>query len=110
MAEKTGFTEEQLRTMLKGIHDRRDRWMDLNPGVEIMSMGEEVGLSRDKSYDLFKHLLDEDLISTRFMSAGGDPRLGQEVGLRHLRWNGKEVRIGHSLSLTGMGRSVAGIE
>jgi hypothetical protein len=109
MAE-TGFTEEQLKTMLRGIHDRRDRWMDLNPAVEIVSMGEQVGLNRNESYDLFKHLLDEDLISTRFLRAGNDPSLGQEVGQRHLIWDGKEVRLGHDLKLTTTGRSIAGVE
>ncbi len=73
---------EQRRTMLKGKHERRGRWTDLNPAVEIASMGEEVGLNQDESYDLLKLLLDEDLLFTRFLRAGDDPRLGQEVGPR----------------------------
>ena len=107
---KSEFTDEQRGAMLGGIDDRRGEWGDLNPALEIARIGAEVGLNRDEPYDLLKHLLDEDLVYTRFLRAGDDVRLGNGVGQRNLMWDGNEVRPGHDLRLTTTGRSVAEVE
>ncbi len=77
MAE-SDFTAEQIRATLWGIYERRGRWLDLNHVAEIAgSRDQRVRPNRDESYNLIKHLLDENLTFRRFLARAMTPGSGE---------------------------------
>jgi hypothetical protein len=58
----TEFADLQRRAMLRAIQVREGRWDEVDPDTEIASIGNEIGLSEDQSYELFGHLVDEDFV------------------------------------------------
>ncbi len=68
----TEFTAEQRKGMLLAVHEREGRWDTVDPDTEVKNIGGDIGLSEDKSYELFKHLVDEGCIDPgRAFGAGG---------------------------------------
>jgi hypothetical protein len=49
----TEFADHQRRAMLRAIHEREGRWDEVDPDTEVARIGNEIGLSEDKSYELF---------------------------------------------------------
>jgi hypothetical protein len=67
-----GFTDDQRKAMLGAIHEREGRWDQIDPDTEVASIGEGIGLSEDRSYELFGQLVDEGFIDPgRAYRAGG---------------------------------------
>jgi hypothetical protein len=70
--ERRDFTGDQRRAMLKAIHEREGGWDRVDPDTEIASIGEGIGLSEDRSYELFGQLVDEHYVDPgRILQAGG---------------------------------------
>jgi hypothetical protein len=36
-------TDDQRKTMLRAIHEREDRWDEVDPDAEVASIGEGIG-------------------------------------------------------------------
>ncbi len=65
-------TDDQRKAMLKAIHEREGRWDEVDPDTEVARIGEGIGLSEDRSYELFGHLVDEGFVDPgRAYRAGG---------------------------------------
>jgi hypothetical protein len=58
----TEFADNQRREMLRAIHEREGRWDEIDPDTEVARIGSEIGLSGDRSYELFGHLVDEGFV------------------------------------------------
>jgi hypothetical protein len=57
--------------MLRAIHEREDRWDEVDPDTEFASIGESIDLSEDESFALFKLLVDEHYVYPgRILHAG----------------------------------------
>jgi hypothetical protein len=68
----TEFADHQRRAMLRAIHEREDRWDELDPDTEVAGIVEGIGLSEDQSYKLFGQLVDEGFVKPgRAYQAGG---------------------------------------
>ncbi len=99
-------TGDQRKAMLRAIHEREGRWEEVDPDTEVARIGNEIGLSEDKSYELFGHLVDEGFVDPgRAYRAGGamPGRTSRVVG----RGDNLTV-IGDELRLTDKGRSEVG--
>jgi hypothetical protein len=104
--ERQEFTDDQRKGMLKAIHEREGGWDRVDPDTEIASIGEEIGLSEDQSYELFGHLVDEG-----FVDPGRAYRAGGAMPGSISRIVGREENmtvIGDELRLTDKGRSEVG--
>ena len=55
-------TDDQRKAMLRAIHELEGRWDEVDPDTEIARIGDEIGLSEDRSYELFGHLVDEGFV------------------------------------------------
>ena len=102
----TEFTSEQRKGMLLVVHEREGSWDKVDPDTEIESIGGDIGLSEDKSYELFKHLVDEGYIDPghTFYAEGAMPgHTGRVVG----REDNMTV-IGDDVRLTSKGRAETG--
>ena len=65
-------TDDQRKAMLRAIHEREGRWDEVDPDTEVARIGENIGLSEDRSYELFGHLVDEGFVEPgRAYRAGG---------------------------------------
>jgi hypothetical protein len=54
------------------VHERAGRWDRVDPNTEITSIGSDIGLSEDESYELFKRLVNEGYIDPgRVLRADG---------------------------------------
>ncbi len=70
--ERRDFTDDERKAMLKAIHEREGRWDRVDPDTEIASIGEGIGLSEDRSYELFGQLVDEHYVDPgRILQDGG---------------------------------------
>ena len=101
--ERRDFTDDQHRAMLKAIHEREGGWDRVDPDTEIASIGEGIGLSEDRSYELFGQLVDEHYVDPgRILQAGGamPGHTSRIVG----REDNMTV-IGDDVRLTGKGRA-----
>ena len=66
------FSDDQRKAMLRAIREREGRWDEVDPDTEIAHVGNEIGLSEDRSYELFGHLVDEGFLDPgRAYGAGG---------------------------------------
>jgi hypothetical protein len=98
----TEFADLQRRAMLRAIQVREGRWDEVDPDTEIASIGNEIGLSEDQSYELFGHLVDED-----FVDPGRAYRDGGAMPGSISRVVGREENmtvIGDDVRLTSKGR------
>jgi hypothetical protein len=65
-------TDDQRKAMLRSIHKREGRWDEVDPDTELALIGNMIGLSKDQSYELFGHLVDEGFVDPgRAYQAGG---------------------------------------
>jgi hypothetical protein len=70
--ERRDFTNDQLKAMLRAIHEREGGWDRVDPDTEIANMGEAIGLGEDESFALFKLLVNEYYVDPgRVLRAGG---------------------------------------
>jgi hypothetical protein len=68
----TEFADHQRREMLTAIHEREGRWDEVDPDTEVARIGDGIGLSEDRSYELFGHLVDEGFVDPgRAYGSGG---------------------------------------
>ena len=96
-------TDEQRKAMLRAIYEREGRWDEVDPDTEVARIGNEIGLSEDKSYELFGHLVDEG-----FVDPGRAYRAGGAMPGNISRIVGREENmtiIGDDVSLTSKGRA-----
>jgi hypothetical protein len=96
-------TDNQRKAMLRAIHEREDRWDEVDPDTEVARIGNEVGLSEDQSYELFGHLVDEG-----FVEPGRAYRTGGAMPGSISRVVGREENmtvIGDDVRLTSKGRA-----
>ncbi len=96
-------TDEQRKAMLRAIHEREGRWDEVDPDTEVARIGEEIGLSEDRSYELFGHLVDEG-----FVEPGRAYRAGGAMPGSISRIVGREENmtvIGDDVRLTSKGRA-----
>ena len=99
----TDFAEYQRKEMLGAIHECEGRWDEVDPDTEVARIGEGIGLSEDKSYELFGHLVDEG-----FVDPGRAYRAGGAMPGNISRIVGREENmtiIGDDVSLTSKGRA-----
>ena len=99
----TEFGDHQRRAMLAAIHEREDRWDEVDPDTEVARIGNEIGLSEDQSYELFGHLVDEG-----FVKPGHAYRAGGAMPGSTSRIVGREENmtlIGDDVRLTSKGRA-----
>jgi hypothetical protein len=99
----TEFADHQRREMLTAIHEREDRWDEIDPDTEVARIGNEIGLSEDQSYELFGHLVDEG-----FLDPGRAYRAGGAMPGSISRVVGREENmtvIGDDVRLTSKGRA-----
>jgi hypothetical protein len=99
----TEFADHQRREMLTAIHEREGRWDEVDPDTEVARIGEGIGLSEDRSYELFGHLVDEG-----FLDAGRAYRAGGAMPGSTSRIVGREENmtvIGDDVRLTSTGRA-----
>jgi hypothetical protein len=97
------FTDDQRKAMLRAIHEREGRWDEVDPDTEVTRIGNELGLSEDKSYELFGHLVEEG-----FVDPGRAYRAGGAMPGSISRIVGREENmtvIGDNVRLTGKGRA-----
>ena len=79
------------------------RWDEVDSDTEVASIGNKIGLSEDKSYELFGHLVDEG-----FLDPGRTYRAGDAMPGSISRIVGREENmtvIGDDVRLTGKGRA-----
>ena len=100
----TEFADHQRRAMLRAIHEREGTWDEVDPDTEVARIGNEIGLSEDRSYELFGHLVDEGFVEPgRAYRAGGampgsiNRKVGREENM---------TVIGDDVRLTSKGRAV----
>jgi hypothetical protein len=96
-------TDDQRKAMLRAIHEREGRWDEVDPDTEIACIGNEIGLSEDRSYELFGHLVDEG-----FLDPGRAYRAGGAMPGSISRIVGREENmtvIGDDVRLTRKGRA-----
>ncbi len=96
-------TDDQRKAMLRAIHEREGRWDEVDPDTEVARIGEGIGLSEDRSYELFGHLVDEG-----FVDPGRAYRAGGAMPGSISRIVGRERNmtvIGDDVRLTGKGRA-----
>ena len=96
-------TYDQRKAMLRAIHEREGRWDEVDPDTEVALIGEGIGLSEDRSYELFGHLVDEG-----FLEAGRVYRAGGAMPGSTSRIVGREENltlIGDDVRLTRRGRA-----
>ena len=99
----TEFADHQRKGMLRAIHEREGRWDEIDPDTEVAGIGEGIGLSEDKSYELFGHLVDEG-----FLDPGRAYRAGGAMPGSTSRIVGREENmtvIGDDVRLTSNGRA-----
>jgi len=99
----TEFADHQRREMLRAIHEREGRWDEVDPDTEVALIGDEIGLSEDRSYELFGHLVDEGFVDPgRAYRAGGamPGSISRIVGRE-----GNMTVIGDDVRLTSKGRA-----
>ena len=99
----TEFADHQRKAMLRAIHEREGRWDEVDPDTEVARIGEGIGLSEDRSYELFGHLVDEG-----FLDAGRAYREGGAMPGSTSRIVGREANmtvIGDDVRLTSKGRA-----
>jgi hypothetical protein len=99
----TEFADHQRRAMLRAVHELEGRWDEVDPDTEVARMGDEIGLSDDKSYELFGQLIDEG-----FVDPGHAYRAGGAMPGSISRIVGRQENmtvIGDDVSLTGKGRA-----
>jgi hypothetical protein len=104
--ERRDFADDQRKAMLKAIHEREGGWDRVDPDTGIASIGEGIGLSEDRSYELFGRLVDEHYVDPgRILQAGGamPGHTSRIVG----REDNMTV-IGDDVRLTGKGRAEIG--
>lgn len=66
------FSNDEKKAMLKAIQEREGRWDEVDPDTEVMSIGTDIDLNEDKSYALFKQLVNENYVDPgRILQAGG---------------------------------------
>ena len=97
------FTDDQRKAMLRAIHEREGGWDDVDPDTEVARIGEGIGLSEDRSYELFGRLVDEG-----FVDPGRAYRAGGAMPGSTSRIVGREENmtvIGDDVRLTGKGRA-----
>jgi hypothetical protein len=97
------FADHQLKAMLRAIHEREGRWVEVDPDTELARIGNEIGLSEDQSYELFGHLVDEG-----FLDPGRAYRAGGAMPGTISRIVGREENmtvIGDDVRLTGKRRA-----
>jgi hypothetical protein len=101
--EPREFTDDQRKAMLRAIHEREGRWDEVDPDTEVARIGNGTGLSEDRSYELFGHLVDEG-----FVDPGRAYRAGGAMPGSISRIVGREENmtvIGDDVSLTSKGRA-----
>jgi len=89
--------------MLTAIHEREGRWDEVDSDTEVARTGESIGLSEDRPYELFGHLVDEG-----FLDAGRAYRAGGAMPGSLSRIVGREENmtlIGDDVRLTRRGRA-----
>jgi hypothetical protein len=99
----TEFADHQRRAMLRALQEREGRWDEVDPDTEVARIGNEIGLSEDRSYELFGHLVDEG-----FVEPGRAYRAGGAMPGSISRIVGREENmtvIGDDVRLTGKGRA-----
>jgi hypothetical protein len=99
----TEFADHQRKAMLRAIHERESRWDEVDPDTEVARIGNEIGLSEDKSYELFGRLVDEG-----FLDPGRAYRAGGAMPGSISRVVGREENmtvIGDDVRLTSKGRA-----
>jgi hypothetical protein len=99
----TEFADHQRKAILRAIQEREGRWDEVDPDTELARIGEDIGLSEDKSYELFGHLMDEGFVDPgRAYRAGGamPGSISRIVGRE-----GNMTVIGDDVRLTGKGRA-----
>jgi hypothetical protein len=99
----TEFADHQRKAMLRAIHERESRWDEVDPDTELARIGNEIGLSEDKSYELFGRLVDEG-----FLDPGRAYRAGGAMPGSISRVVGREENmtvIGDDVRLTSKGRA-----
>jgi hypothetical protein len=100
----TEFADHQRKAMLRAIHERESRWDEVDPDTEVARIGNEIGLSEDKSYELFGRLVDEG-----FLDPGRAYRAGGAMPGSISRVVGRQENmtvIGDDVRLTSKGRAV----
>ena len=96
-------SDDQRKAMLTAIHEREGKWDEVDPDTEVARIGNEIGLSKDQSYELFGHLVDEG-----FVDPGRAYRAGGAMPGSISRIVGREENmtvIGDDVRLTGKGRA-----
>jgi hypothetical protein len=99
----TEFADHQRKAMLRAIHERESRWDEVDPDTEVARIGNEIGLSEDKSYELFGRLVDEG-----FLDPGRAYRAGGAMPGSISRVVGRQENmtvIGDEVRLTSKGRA-----
>ncbi len=90
-------TGDQRKAMLRAIHEREGRWEEVDPDTEVARIGNEIGLSEDKSYELFGHIVDEGFLDPgRAYRAGGamPGSISRIVGCEeNMTLKGEDVRL-----------------
>jgi hypothetical protein len=98
----TEFADHQRKAMLRAFQEREGRWDEVDPDTEVARLGEGIGLSEDRSYELFGHLVDEG-----FVNPGRAYRAGGAMPGSISRIVGREENmtvIGDDVRLTSKGR------
>jgi hypothetical protein len=99
----TEFADHQRKAMLRAIHEREGRWDEVDPDTEVARIGNEIGLSEDRSYELFGHLIDEGFVDPgrAYGSGGAMPgSISRIVGREE-----NMTVIGDDVCLSGKGRA-----
>ena len=102
----TGFADEQRRAMLRAIQERQGRWDQVDPDTEVAGIGSEIGLDKDKSFQLFGQLVDEGYVDPGRVLGTGGAMPGHTS--RIVGREGHMTVIGDELSLTDKGKAEIG--
>ena len=99
----TEFVDHQRKAILRAIQEREGRWDEVDPDTEVARIGNEIGLSEDRSYELFGLLVDEGFVNPgRAYQAGGamPGSISRVVGREE-----NMTVIGDDVRLTSKGRA-----
>ena len=97
------FTADEIRAMLRAVDEREGRWANVDPDSEVTSIGSDIGLSDDKSYELFKLLVDEGYIDPGRVYGDGGAMPGHTI--RVVGRGDNMTSIGDDVRLTGRGQA-----
>lgn len=100
-------TKDYRKVMLEHIHNREDTLNGLNADAEITNIGDNIGLTPEQSYEVFRWLADQDYIDTgRIFVAGDNP----DKEPKFVGYGANKTQVGRNIRVSPKGKRFAEIK